>query len=104
LSSSSSFLVSTNDCQSSSTSEDGVKDEIKHSNTLAQTGTSIFTRPPIQLSGTGLIIQDKSVFKGKAKRKYISQKIVTELLTLAQRKGDKELRKQCGTPIIVWTM
>ena len=61
--------------------------------TLAQTGTGHPSKPPIELLGIGSSIQDKSVLTGKAKRKHVTQKIVLELIKLAQKKGDSEFEK-----------
>jgi len=61
--------------------------------TLAQNGTDRDGKIPLELYGTGFDITDQSVLFNKAKRKLITQQVARELITIAQRKGDKEMEK-----------
>ena len=48
---------------------------------------------PLQLYGIGSDIKDQSVLFNKAKRKMVTQKVVRELIIIAQKRGDKEMEK-----------
>lgn len=48
---------------------------------------------PLELYGTGSDIKDQSVLFNKAKRKLVTRQVARELITIAQRGGDKEMEK-----------
>lgn len=61
--------------------------------TLAQTGTYLKRKPPLELSGFGSDINDKSVLNARAKRKLVTHKVVLALIDVAKKKGDLEMEK-----------
>jgi len=61
--------------------------------TLVQTGTNITRKPPLELSGLGSDINNKSVLNARAKRKLVTNKVVLALIEVAKKKGDSEMEK-----------
>ncbi len=47
----------------------------------------------MKLSGLGSDIKDQSVLFNKAKRKLVTQQIASELISIAQQRGEKEMEK-----------
>lgn len=61
--------------------------------TLAQSRTSLKRKPLIKLQGKGSDINHKSKITSGARRKTITQIIVSSLINIAMKKGDRKVVK-----------
>lgn len=59
-------------------------------NTLVQTGTNNFQSPDKIVMGKGSDLADKKAWKGRAKRKKVSQALSVRLVAEAEKKGEPE--------------
>ena len=62
-------------------------------NTLAQTGTMLFEKPALIVSGNGSDLSNTKGLKGKAQRKFITQKMVLGLIENTDKYGNSENKK-----------
>jgi len=61
--------------------------------TLGQNGTNKRGQRPVFISGNGSDLSNDEVLKGRAKRKFITQNMMLNLMDVAKEKGDTEKQK-----------
>lgn len=61
--------------------------------TLGQNGTNKTGQRPVFISGNGSDLSNDEVLRGRAKRKFITQNMMLNLMDVAKEKGDNEKQK-----------